>query len=153
MNLVKNMEQYDDSNIFFSDPIKNKIINDGTFIRILYSTSSMNLNGIYLLVPFTNVICEKYYSKYICCFNIDTHSYIVNKLKTIEENLLKKYKSYKTPYCKIYEQLKCGYIKIFDDIGNQPNCNFILKISGVWETLSNYGLTYKFIKTECVNIS
>jgi hypothetical protein len=47
---------------------------------------------------------------------------------------------------KINEQLKNGNLKIFTDIGNKSLCSFILKISGIWETQYNYGLTYKFIK-------
>ena len=52
----------------------------------------------------------------------------------------------KTPQYKIYEQIKNGNIKMFNDIGNKSICSFILKISGIWETQNNYGLTYKFIK-------
>ena len=48
MNIVKNIEQYDENNVYFFDPIKNNIMNDGTFIRILYSTENFMLNGIYL---------------------------------------------------------------------------------------------------------
>jgi hypothetical protein len=47
---------------------------------------------------------------------------------------------------KIYEQLRNGNLKIFNDIGNKALCSFILKISGIWETQNNYGLTYKFVK-------
>ena len=38
MNIVKNIEQYNDDCVYFCDPIKNTIMNDGNFIRILYST-------------------------------------------------------------------------------------------------------------------
>ena len=50
MNLVKNMNQYDENNIFFCEPIKNNIMNDGTLIRILYSTHNILLNGICILL-------------------------------------------------------------------------------------------------------
>ena len=51
----------------------------------------------------------------------------------------------KIPQYKIHEQLQNGNIKIFTDIGNKQTSSFILKISGIWETQYNYGLTYKFI--------
>ena len=146
MNLVKTINQYDDKSLFFCEPIKNNIMNDGNFIRILYSTQNIVLNGVYLLVNLYDIICEKYYKKYKCSFNILNHKDIIDNLKVIEEEILKKYKSNKTPSYKIYEQIKCGYIKIFSDIGNKQSCSFILKISGIWETQQNYGLTYKFIK-------
>ena len=146
MNLVKLIEQYDNNNIFFCEPIKNNIMNNGNFIRILYSTPNMILNGIYLLINLNEVYCEKYYNKYKCNFSVSTHKDIVDKIKIIEEDILKKYKTNKTPLLKIYEQFSSGYIKIFSDFGNKPKCSFILKISGIWETQQNYGLTYKFIK-------
>ena len=48
MNIVKNIDQYNDDFVYFCDPIKNNIMNNGNFIRILYSTSLFVLNGIYL---------------------------------------------------------------------------------------------------------
>jgi hypothetical protein len=147
MNIVKRIDQYDDNNIFFCEPTKNNVMNEGNFIRILYSTNNFVLNGIYLIVTFNDILCEKYYSKYRCCFNVNTHIDTINSIKIIEEEILKKYESSnKIPQYKISEQLRNGNLKIFTDIGNKISCSFILKISGIWETEDKYGLTYKFIK-------
>jgi Zn-dependent M16 (insulinase) family peptidase len=121
-------------------------MNEGNFIRILYSTQHFILNGIYLFINLQDITCEKFYSKYKCNFNISVHKEIIDKLKQIEEQLLKKYNTNKMASYKIYEQLKSGFIKIFTDVGNRSQCSFILKISGIWETQYNYGLTYKFLK-------
>ena len=56
MNIVKNIEQYDENNVYFFDPIKNNIMNDGTFIRILYSTENFMLNGIYLHITLNDIL-------------------------------------------------------------------------------------------------
>ena len=144
MYIVKTMEQYNDCNVIFCEPIKNNIMVDGNFIRILYSTNHMILNGIYLLMNLTEITCEKYYNKYKCVFNIVKNKDFIDKIKSIEEDILKKYKTSKTPSYKIYEQVKYGSIKVFNDIGNNRQCSFLLKISGIWETSTNYGLTYKF---------
>jgi hypothetical protein len=147
MNIVKRIDQYDDNNVFFCEPIKNNVMNEGNFIRILYSTHNLVLNGIYLLVTLNDVICEKYYTKYRCIFNASQHKDTIDNLKIIEEDLLKKSEIVnKIPQFKIYEQIKNGNIKIFSDVGNKTVNSFILKISGIWETQFNYGLTYKFIK-------
>jgi hypothetical protein len=75
------------------------------------------------------------------------HNDIIDNLKVIEEDILKKYEMKdKVAQFKIYEQLKNGNIKIFSDLNNKTSASFILKISGIWETQMNYGLTYKFIK-------
>jgi hypothetical protein len=146
MKLVKFIEQYNNKNIFFCEPIKNNIMNNGNFIRILYSTPNVLLNGVYLLLKFYDVTYDKYYNKYKCSFNILNNKDIIENIKVIEEEILKKYKINKIPCYKIYEQLKLGYIKLFTETGNVEDFSFILKISGIWETQQNYGLTYKFIK-------
>jgi hypothetical protein len=145
MILVKTIEQFKENSIFFCDPIKNNVMNEGNFIRILYSTNNIILNGVYFLITLNEINCEKYFNKFKCNFNIELNKYIIDHIKTIEENLLKKYKINKNPNFKIYEQLKNGNIKIFNDLGNKPFQQFILKISGIWETNMNYGLTFKFI--------
>jgi hypothetical protein len=145
MNIVKRIEQYDENYIFFCEPIKNNVMSDGNFIRIIYSTNYFTLNGIYLLITLENIICEKYYNKYKCNFDIVDHSDIIDNLKVIEEDLLKKIDiTDKVPQFKIYEQIKNGNIKVFNEIVGNQTTHFVLKISGVWETQYNYGLTYKF---------
>jgi hypothetical protein len=148
MNLVQKIEQYNENNVFFCEPVINNLINDGKFIKILYSTSNFTLNGIHLLITLNDIKCEKHYVKYKYIFDVDNNKDILDKLKVIEKNLLNKYKiENKTPQFKIQEQLQSGYIKIFCDLDNNTlSSSFILKISGIWETQDNYGITYKFIK-------
>ena len=147
MNIVKKIDQYDDNNIFFCESIKNNIMIEGNFIRILYSTYDITLNGIYLLIQFNDVVTEKYYNKIKCSFNVHNNKELIEKIKTIEENLLKKIGiNNKIPQYKIYEQLMNGHIKFFSNNNLKNNGSFILKISGIWETQMNYGLTYKFTK-------
>jgi len=145
MNLAIQINQYNKDYIFFSEPIKNNIMNDGNFVKILYSNDCMILNGIFLLTTFYNIQSEKYYSKYKYIYNISQNKDLIEQLKIIEEEILKKYKLDKAPTYKIYEQISLGYIKTFKDIENKTTHSFILKISGIWETNETYGLTYKFI--------
>lgn len=148
MNIVKLIEQYNENNVILCEPIKNNVMNEGSFIRLLYSDPNCILNGIYLLFTINDIVCEKYYSKFKCTFNSLNYKSLIENIKLIEENLLKKCKTInKIPQYKIYEQLKNGNIKIFNEIENKTVSSFILKISGIWETHSNYGLTYKFTKT------
>jgi hypothetical protein len=146
MNLVKNLNQYDDNNIIFCDPIKNTIMNDGNFIRILYSTNNFTLNGIYLHVHLKNVQCEKYYNKYKCIFNGNAYANIILKIKQIEEFILNKLNiNNKIPQCKIYSQLKSNFVKVFQENQITPDSTILLKISGIWENASHYGITHKFM--------
>lgn len=145
MNIVKSIDQYNEHNIYFCEPIKNNIMNDGTFIRILYSNHKVVLNGVYLYFTLNEITCDKFYNKYKCMFNPNNHKELIDKLKTIEDGLLRKINiKNKIPQNKIFEQFKNGNIKIFNNIIDNKS-EFILKISGIWETYNNYGLTYKFV--------
>ena len=147
MNLFKKIQQYDEDNIFFCEPIKNNIMAEGNFIKILYSTFNVTFNGVYLLIQLNDVIIDKQYNKNKCIFNVNNNIEIIEKIKVIEENILKKVLiNNKNPQFKIYEQLINGSIKSFCNINTKLNNSFILKISGIWETQTNYGLTYKFTK-------
>ncbi len=156
MNIVNNIEQFNESNIYFTEPIKNNIINNGLFVRILYSTPSFVMNGIHLVFNLSNVVIEKYFNKYKCNFNIDSHLHLINSMRFIEDTIIKKvniqYKN-KIPQYKLYEQIKNGNIKIFTDNINEvnnavteinSNYMFVLKIAGIWHTDTHYGITYKF---------
>jgi len=146
INMVKSIQDYDIKNVYYSEPIKNNIMINSNFIRILYSTHNIVFNGIYLLIQLYDIRCDKYYNKYSCSFNPDIHKQLIEKLRKIEYDLLNIIKiSNKKAYYKINEQLNNGYIKLFEYISNKAVNNFILKISGIWENTTNYGLTYKFI--------
>lgn len=147
MNLVKTIEQFDNNSIFFCEPIKNNIMNDGNFIRIIYSNNKLTLNGIFLFISLNNITVDKQFNKMKCFFNVDTYKKLINDIKIIEENILAKISiPNKIPQFKLYEQMNNGSIKIFCDTIPKINCSFILKISGVWETGNQFGLTYKFTK-------
>jgi hypothetical protein len=105
------------------------------------------LNGIYLQITLNDITCDKYYNKYKYSFNTNNNKEIIYTLKVIEENILKKIEiPNKEPQYKIYEQFKGGNIKLFNENIGKTTIHFILKISGIWETQHNYGLTYKLQK-------
>jgi len=148
MFIVKNLQQYNENYIYFCEPIKNNIMQDGVFIRILYSTPIVTFNGIYFEIFLYDTSFEKYYNKYKCNFNMShlQNRELIDKIKIMEENILHKYSiPNKIPNYKIYDHIKNGNIKIFCDSVPKNNSILILKISGLWETSNNYGLTYKFI--------
>ena len=147
MNIVKNIDQYNDDFVYFCDPIKNNIMNNGNFIRILYSTSLFVLNGIYLNIYINQLTIEKYFNKYKCSYDVNSNKDIIEKLRLIELDIIKKASvciKNKIGQSKIYEQISLGNLKLYSDNINKYNNTFILKISGIWETDNYYGLTYKF---------
>jgi hypothetical protein len=146
MILVKDIEQYDSNYVHFSNAIKNNIMKNGNFIKILYFTPSFKLNAIYLKINITNYLNENniYRNNYI--FNPYSYINLIEKIKNIETEIL--FKSgivNKIPEYDLYKKLISGNIKIMTDIIEEKFDNFIIKISGIWENNNYYGLNYKFI--------
>ena len=97
---------------------------------------------------------ETYYNKYKCMFCKKQNSHVINQLEKIEKMILEKYKNTtKKPEYSIYNQIMNGYIKIFTSSPSKyksinSNIQLILKISGLWENDTTYGVTFKFIPIE-----
>ena len=152
MNIIKKIEQYDKNNIILCDPIKNNIINEGLFIKILYLDNNISFNGIYIELPLIVNSIQQTYNKinYIYSVTNPINNNIIKKIQNIEQNLLdlninmymKKYEN------KLFENINSGSIKIIShQIPHQMTLNnkyIVLKISGIWSNETSYGLTYKY---------
>lgn len=146
MILATNIEQFNPNHIYIYNPVKNNIMEDSKFIRIIYSNVNLILNGVYIEFEFANdVTCENYFNKFKYSFDVNSNKDLINKIKTIEEQIMSKLSINKTPKYQIYEQLNTGNLKLFTPSLYKNSRYFILKISGFWETDIKYGLTYKFI--------
>ena len=153
MNLALDLDQYYDQYVYFCEPTRNNIMNEGSFIRSLYSTNIVHLNGIYLRVTVNDFVCDKYYDKYRCIFNVGNHMGLIQQLRQFEENLLVKVGiQNKIPQHKIYEQLLNGNIKIFNNVtifivNIFPSRNFIVskeRMLSIFELSSVLKLSYIF---------
>lgn len=152
MNLALTIDQYNPNFVFFSDPIKNTVMLNSRFFRLVYSTPHVSFNGIYLHLHIPETRTEFYYNKMKVYFHLQECAETISRLRDIEELLLQKVVmkgggSYqRRPVFKLFEQLSSGNFKMF--IGDTPfsaNGSYVLKIAGVWETESEFGLTYKFM--------
>ena len=134
--IAENLDNFDKKNIFIMQPIKNNLINQGLFHKLLYSNNLFTSNGIYIKLDFNN---SKYLNGrlvYDICNNVET----INKINEIENYILEKISVKKKLYHKIYDQFKCGNIKTNNNINS-----IILKISGIWENDNAIGISYKII--------
>ena len=141
------LSQYNPSCIFYCDPIKNSIMNDGNFIRIIYANQHMTLNGIILQLNVNINGMSKYYNKYK--YSIDISNTVLEQIRLIEYDLLNNnhYCHHKKKQYNLYEHVSSRCIKTGDDFHTVTSQNtvFLLKISGIWETETECGITYKFI--------
>ena len=100
---------------------------------------------------------DVYFKKIKYTFDVTNiyNNNLLSKIYRIESSILDKYlgNKIKSKRFVIYDTLKNGIIKIFPNnltnlsnytgINNNTDCNFVLKISGMWENVSEVGLTYK----------
>jgi len=144
--------------IFFLEAVKNKIIQGGTFIRVIYSTSFFTINLIHYIFDCTIFKTDQFYNKYILRFN--SNQPCINKIKEMEKQILARYAqtmddSYvKIAKYKINEFVNFGNLKVFSTDWSegamqpyihdtQKKIELCLKIIGIWETSTEYGLIYK----------
>ena len=140
------VNQYKSSNIFFGEPIKNTIIENSVFRRIIYSMPEISFNSINIFLIFKDITIRKFYNKWKCIFNDIS---VRNSLINIESNILQKLRiNNKNPVYSITQQIQNNMFKIFSDKivpGEFSNYTVVLHISGIWESEKEYGITYKFV--------
>ena len=153
--ICENLKNIDYNAIIINEPIKNSVLQYNYFYKLLYSTNIVVLTSIFILFELNNVILEN--DKAL--FNKNTtNDNVFNKLNQLEEYLLNLINNSKTKLYKFKELHENQYFKysLFDDIEkfnnykyvntlDEKNNKFILKISGIWESKENIGLTFKII--------
>lgn len=137
MNIAITAKDLSIDDVFFLDPIKNIIINNSKFIRIIYSNNLLTLNGIYL----------------IC--NIDNKDNNNNKglllyIQKLEDNILNKFSKEKIKNYKIRDYFNNIFINTDYSKCQETYTKYILKISGIWDASNNIGLTFKFLKLDSI---
>ena len=150
MNILINYNTYDANNVFFSEAIKNTIIENSVFRRLVYTPNNYSLNSLHFMVSIQNAVIKKYYNKYKCYINYTTLNHLeILKMNTIEKTILSRADiKDKRPVMQIADLLNQKHIKLFSSDNLNDNYEVfrvVLKISGIWETEDTYGLTFKFI--------
>jgi hypothetical protein len=110
MMLAISLSKYNRQCIILLPAVKNTMVDDGVFIRIMYSTDNVTFNGVFIYI-------RNETTKDVCA---------------IEKDLLQLHTTSKTPIYSVERQLI-----------RTPKS--VLKISGIWENETSYGLVYKCI--------
>jgi len=153
MYLTIPANDFEINNVIISDKSKNNVIENSFFYRMYYSNDLVSMNGIYIKFNLYDLEIEEYYNKIKCNFSRydDRNKFLIRQLTTIEHEILKNYiQLTQNPVYTIREQLMNYYIKLFHKennrlIGKLSSVSVILKISGLWLTNKEHGLTFRFI--------
>jgi hypothetical protein len=128
-------------NTYMCKPIRNKIMTGGMFYRIIYSTDSVSMNGIYIAFELSGNICEIFPSKFKIQFGPPTNTATggpkthiftndnltdntIRALCDIEKSILSNITiPGKTPLYKLHDQLIQNNFKFFWLTDNTINSN------------------------------
>ena len=153
MYLTIPSNNFEINNVIISDKSKNNIIENSFFYRMYYSNHLVSMNGIYIKFNLYDLDIEEYYNKIKCNFSRydERNKQIIKQLTNIEHDILKNYiQLTQNPVYTIREQLMNYYIKLFHKdtnrlMGRISRLSVILKVSGLWLTNKEHGLTFRFI--------
>lgn len=147
MIICNTIDKFDIYYFHNCEPIKNSIIQNGKFYRLLYSSKNFTMNNIYCILNYNSITCEKmdnHKYKYKVTFSPNT----IIDVKQLEVDLLQKINTnnMRRPILKITEQISNDYVKIVDNsLSSISNLKVLLKISGIWENEWYCGVTFKII--------
>lgn len=135
MNLYLHIEHFDIKNIFYNKAIDNKIKYYNHFYRILYNNEKYTIKNLLFEIPYQyfNIIENKLFLS----------DYIIDKIIVIERQILD---NINIMFNKKIELSIGEEYKNKKYICNRENIkNIILRISGIWESYQQIGLSYKLI--------
>jgi hypothetical protein len=122
---------------------------DGNFTRIIYSNSLFILNSIIVTIDLHITHYEKYFNKYKYFFDCtyENTRKELEKISLIEKQILDRIQfPNKKPIYRINQQISYGNIKFYTDtIQYNSEQKIYIKLSGIWETANEYGVSFKFI--------
>jgi hypothetical protein len=149
MNIIINKDDFNPDYVFFQNSVKNIIMQDGNFTRIIYSNSLFILNSIIVTIDLHITHYEKYFNKYKYFFDCtyENTRKELEKISLIEKQILDRIQfPNKKPIYRINQQISYGNIKFYTDtIQYNSEQKIYIKLSGIWETANEYGVSFKFI--------
>lgn len=153
MILTMNIDDFNENNVIINEKIKNKVLNSSDFYRIIYSDECSSTSGIFIIFNLKDIILEKYFNKIKCLISDTEENHkIIKSIQEIEKTIMDKYvnETNKKPVYRISEQLDNKFIKLYGNdkitFKNYDNLNFLVKISGIWDSdeTKDFGLTFRF---------
>ena len=143
MNIIINLSNFDIKHVFFTDT-KNNIMMEGIFKKIIYSNHCILLNGIFIELPklFTKSSLNSF-------FELEKH--IIQNYKILygiskRENFTFQ-KQFENNNIRIYKER----LNLYSKYNTTYTTTYIMKISGIWENSTDFGMTYKIFETNVLS--
>ena len=154
--LALSLHNYD-SNYFYCLDSKPNLIMNGNFTKINYTHPHFTMNGLFYSIPLASSFVENAAENtHFVHFDttVSANKAILDSIIKLEYEILHNYAAAAAliPNTKImsrymYKQLSKGKIKINGEntVIHSKNNKIVLKISGVWENETEYGMTFRWV--------
>ena len=153
MNFTIDRNNFTIDNVLLMDSKKN-VIMEGSFTKMNYLSQYLTMNGLFFYIDIelkSKCNMEKHYIQYdpYTEYNLP----IIQFLSNLEMELLNYYLNSKQKNKKkntlFSKQLYAGYLKVTPDENKDKlymKKRLIVKITGIWETSEEIGVTYKMFE-------
>ena len=149
MFLLLNFDDYEFFNVFYG-PKKNNMIMNGFFTKLIYSNQYITLYGLFFYLPLKTTTS---FINHTSCLDISfLYKDTIQQLINIENHLLSTYAEHinkknvvKNGVSCLQNQIQTGFLKYYKENGYNKK-HLYIKISGIWETDKDFGITFKIIQ-------
>lgn len=151
--LTLDLFSYNPDFFYYLDTQANVIMN-GFFTKMIYTHPNYTMNGLYFHFPIQYTYIEQCKDKYYVHFDpkIVQNKAIMDIIHKLETQILDHYQKYsnidKCSVLTMHKHLSKGKFRIPHACNtNSLNpCKYMFKISGIWETEEEFGITYKWFE-------
>jgi len=155
--LVLELHDYNPKRFYYLEPKKNLVMN-GIFTKLIYTDSFFTMNEVFFCFPvqYTYIDYPQENDQYTVYFDKTQvqNASSLEKINKLETEILLNYAMFtncRKESCRsLVNKLEQGFFKIrkteVHGVGTPPK-HFLLKISGIWEGDSKYGLTAKLVES------
>jgi hypothetical protein len=142
MYIYNNIENIHFKNTFFYKPTINKLSGYKLFYKIAYNIDMFVLNTLLINIPISNSQIIKENNNYKCIISLDNNFLL--KLKEYETQILNNMNHVIKKQYVVFSQKYLNNNSIILNYNTIPeNITLYIKISGIWESDTQYGLITK----------
>ena len=142
MYIYNDIDDIDSRNTFFYKPTINKLSGYKLFYKIAYNIDMFVLNTLLINIPISNSQIIKENNNYKCIISLDNNFLL--KLKEYETQILNNMNHVIKKQYVVFSQKYLNNNSIILNYNTIPeNITLYIKISGIWESDTQYGLITK----------
>lgn len=151
--LTLDIYNYNARFFYYLDTQPNILMN-GLFTKMIYTHPHYTMNGLYFHFPIQYTYIEPCKDKYYVHFDpkLVQNKAIMENIYKLETRVLDYYQEFsqteKCPLLTMHKHLSKGKFRIPHqrNTTSMNPCKYMFKISGVWESENEFGITYKWFE-------